>query len=580
MAPYLTALRGQHDGQEIPGLLWSAEAGQNNRQIIEHLRAEGPWLAARQAGRGIFTLDTPDDPESDHLEDGRETSWQVDLRQPGSRGLLQLLLLRHLRDRKVLVDLRTGFVTVRTREEGERLLVDGLELHVEALGEHECLVWANPVQRVLDARPEALSSSGHRAIDLWFPIEGVSFASAHPKPHQVGCSVSIGRRARLIRPGDPCAIIVAETPSELSAQDVVNALRSWFGGVSVAGLRLSSDPASGDELGFTEHAFPDTEAVALDSSDQQIPLDDVFRAALGGRTALRTPRLPPQNFHLSGLHPDAALATAQTLNERAAEWHGVALQFTTEPVPGSLPLELDAKAPVVTQPRSSRAAGQAASLFLECVRRSGGDPWRLSNPRGRWALGIAQAFLYGKMHHLALALLDPSGRLAASCVVPFRFADLGEASFARSLARKLWIDPPADLVVHVDESLDPPPAFLSAIAPRCPAWRIRRRSVPRAFGASSFAWLSADTIAASGRHLLALVEREDGIRPLGMDLLAGEDDPLRAFEEALVLEYAWTPGRAERRHGPASLEWARGLLFQKDRYQPLAQPRRHQEDNP
>ena len=67
---------------------------------------------------------------------------------------MQLLLLWHLRDRKVLVDLRTGFVTVRTREEDGRLHVDGLELHVEALGERECLVWAHPVQRVLDARPE------------------------------------------------------------------------------------------------------------------------------------------------------------------------------------------------------------------------------------------------------------------------------------------------------------------------------------------------------------------------------------------------------------------------------------------
>lgn len=580
MALYLTALRGQHDGQEIPGLLWGAEVGQNNRQIIDHLRAESPWLGARLAGRGIFTLTSPDDPESDHLKDGKETNWQIDLRQPGSRGLLQLLLLRHLRDRKVLVDLRTGFVSVRTREEGERLLVDGLELHVETLGERECLVWANPVQRVLDARPSALAASGHRAIDLWFPIEGVSFASAHPKPHPDGCSVSIGRRARLIRAGDPCAIIVGETPSELTAPELVNALRSWFGGVSIAGLVLSSDPASGDDLGFSEHSFPDTDSVALDSSDNPLPLGDVFRAALGGHTALHVPRLPPQNFHLVGLRNDDALATAQVLNERAADWHGVALQFTTEPVPGSLPLELDGKAPVVAQPRSSRASGQAASLFLECVRRSGGDPWRLENPRGRWVLGIAQAFLYGKMHHLSLALLDPAGRLASSCVVPFRFADLGEAAFAKSLGRKLWIEPPEELVVHVDESLDPPPTFLAGLAPHRPAWRIRKRSVPRAFGASSFAWLESGTVAASDRHLFTLVEREDGIRPLGMDLLAGSDDPLQALEEVLVMEFAWTPGRAERRNNPASLEWARGLLFQKERYQPLAQTRRQREETP
>jgi len=571
MALYLTALRGQHDGQRIPGLLWDAEAGRNYRQIIEHLRAENPWLGARLAGHDIFTLASPDDPESDHLRDEREGVWQIDLRQPGSRGLIQLLLLHHLRERKILVDIRSGFVAVRTRDEGDRLVVDGLELHIEALNERECLLWAHPVQRILDARPDAFASANHRAIDIWFPLEGVSFASAHPKPQANGCSVGIGRRARLIRPGDPCAIIVTETPSELSAQEVVSALRSWFGGAIIAGMRFSSDPCSDSDLGFSEHPLPDTEAMALTALDEAIPLPEVFRAALGGQTAQRIPRLPPQNFHLAGLPESAAMATAQGLNERAAEWHGVALQFSTEPVAGSIPLELDAKAPVVSQPRSSRASGQAASLFLECVRRSGGDPWRLRNPRGRWSLGIAQAFLYGKMHHLSLALVDPSGRLVSSCVVPFRFSDLGESSFVRNLGRKLWTEPPADLVVHVDEALDPPPAFLSGIAHHRPAWRIRRRSVPRAFGASSYAWLEPGLVAVSEKHVLALVEREDGIRPIALELLSGHDDPLRALEEILVLEFAWTPGRAERRHAPASLEWARGLLFQRERYQSLAQ---------
>lgn len=579
MAHYLTALRGQHDGQEIPGILWNTEAGHHNRQVLDHLRAESPWLGARMAGRDVFTLSSPDDPESDHLRDGHEGAWQIDLRQPGSRGLLQLLLLRHLRERKVLVDLRTGFAAVRTHEEGDRLVVDGLELHVEGEGERECLVWAHPVQRVLDARPDALSSAGHRAIDLWFPLEGMSFASAHPKHVPTGSSVAIGRRARLVRPGDPCAVIVTDGPSSLTAQDVVNSLRDWFGGSEISGLKLSSDPCGDSELGFAEQPFPDTEATALDCLGKPLALPDVFRAALGGNTAVRTPRLPPQNFHLVGLRDEVAQSTAQALNERASEWHGVALQFTTEPVPGSLPLELDQKAPVVSQPRSARASGQAASVFLECVRRSGGSPWRLSNPRGRWTLGVAQAFLYGKMHHIALALLDPAGQLFSSCVVPFRFSDLSEAGFARNLGHKLWTEPPTDLVVHVDESLDPPPSFLAGIAPHRPAWRVRRRSVPRAFGASSYEWLPPGVAAVSDRRVLALVEREDGIRPLAMELLAGKDDALSALEEVLVLEFAWTPGRAERRHGPASLEWARGLLFQKDRYQPLAHPGRQRENH-
>jgi len=572
MALYLTALQGKHDRREIPGLLWNAEAGQNIRQVIDHLRAENPWLGARLQGRDLFVLASPDDPERDHLRNGRDGAWPVDLRQPGSRGLLQLLLLLHLRDRKVLVDLRSGFVSVRSEELADgRLLVDGLELHLESLGEHECLLWANPVQRVLDARPRALEEAGHRAVDLWFPIEGSSLSSAHPKRNPQGWSVTVGRRARLVREGDPYAVIVSEAPSSLSAQEVVSTLRSWFAGTSVAGLSFSSDPCSGDVLGFAERPLPDTKAVALLADDEPIALGEVFHAALGGYTSVRVPRLPPQTFHLAGLPESVAASVAQGLNERAAEWQGVALQFSTEPVPGSLELALDPKSPLASQPRSARAGGQSASLLLECVRRAGGSPWRLSLPEARWSLGISQAFLYGKMHHIALALVDPSGNLAGSCVLPFRFSDLGEPGYGRTLGRKLWDAPPADLVIHVDETLDPPPAFFSSLAPHTCAWRVRRRSVPRAFGASTFAWFAPDTVAVSERHVVALVEREDGIRPLALDRIAGHDDPLRAFEEILVSEFAWTPGRAERRHSPASLEWARGLLFQKERYQPLAQ---------
>ncbi len=580
MAIYLTALRGQHNGQDVPGLLWTPDSGLNPRQVIDQLRAENPWLGARQTGRDIFTLVTPDDPEADHLKSGREGAWKVDFRQPGSRGLVQLLLLQHLRTSKVLVDLRTGFAAVRSTEAADgRLVVDGLELHLEALGEHECLLWVHPVQRLLDARPNALEDVGHRSVDLWFPIEGISLASAHPKRNAQGWSVSVGRRARLVRAGDPCALVASENPSDLTAQDVVGTLRSWFAGIEIAGLRFASDPCTGDDFGFQEATLPDTEATALDASDQPIALPEVFHAALGGHTAVRVPRLPPVTFHLTGLRESDATTVAHALNQRAADWHGVALQFATEPVPGSLDLPLDPKNPLVNQPRSARAAGQAAGLFLECVRRGGGSPWRLALPGGRWALGVSQAFLYGKMHHLALALVSPSGDLVASCVVPFRFADLGEASFGRTLARKLWETQPEDLVLHIDETLDPPPAFLAGLAPHAPAWKLRRRSVPRAFGASTFAWLPPETVAVSPRHVVALVERPDGIRPLALERLAGQDDPLRALEEILVLEFAWSPGRAERRHGPATLEWARGLLFQKDRYQPLAQPGASKEKN-
>lgn len=572
MALYLTALRGQHNGQEIPGFLWGVEAGQNIRQIVEHLRAESPWLGARTHGREVFTLAQPDNPEGDHLRDGREGAWPVDLRQPGSRGLLQLQVLAHLRERKVLVDLRSGFAAVKTQEQADgRLLVDGLELHLESLPAGDCLLWANPVRRVLDTRPKALEDAGHRSVDLWFPLEGVSLSAAHPKRNPQGWSVSVGRRARLVREGDPVAVVASEAPSTLTAQEVVTTLRSWFAGQVVSGLVLSSDPCDGDLLGFAEQALPDTQAAGLLENGERVALGDIFHAALGGHTAVRVPRLPPQTFHVTGVREELAAAVAQSLNERAAEWHGVALQFSTEPLPGSLEVSLDAKSPLATQPRSSRASGQAAALLLECVRRSGGSPWKIDLPGARWTLGIAQAFLYGKMHHLAFALVAPDGNLRAHAVVPFRFADLAEPSFAKGIARRLWETPPEDLVIHIDENLDPPPVFLSSLASKVPAWRLRKRSVPRAFGASTFAWLPPETLAVASRHVVALVEREDGIRPLALERVSGQDDPLRALEEILVSEFAWTPGRAERRHGPASLEWARGLLFQKERYQPLAQ---------
>ncbi|MCB9497490.1 MAG: hypothetical protein H6686_11445 [Fibrobacteria bacterium] len=576
MATYLTALQGQHNGQDVAGLLWNVEPGQNIRHILEHLRAEAPWIGARQSGREIFTLTSPDDPEADHLRGGKEGGWKVDFRQPGSRGLLLLRILAHLRARKILVDLRTGFVAVRTTDAPEgRLIVDGLELHLEALGETQVLLWAHPLQRSIDVRPDALKAVGHRSADLWFPLEGVSLASTHPKRNDQGWSIAQGRRARLVRTGDPCAVILSENPSDLTAQETVSTLRSWFAGADISGLTFSSDPCPGEALDLIESDLPGTEACALLSNDEEILLPDVFHAALGGHTALRTPRLPPQNFHL--VAPGNLDAVAHALNHRAADWPGVCLQFTTEPIEGSLDVPLEAKSPLLTQPRSGRAAGQAAALFLECVRRSGGSPWRLKRPGARWSLGISQAFLYGKMHHLSFALLDPSGDLVSSAVVPFRFADLADADFAHGIARRLWETQPEDLVLHLDETLDPPPAFLAALAPRIPAWKIRRRSVPRAFGASTFDWLDPSTVAVSDRHVLARIEREDGIRPLALERLAGKDDPLVALEEILVLEFAWTPGRAERRHAPATLEWARGLLFQKERYLPLAQPGQNRE---
>lgn len=574
MSLYLTAFRGRHAGADIPGILWTPEAGQNIRQITDALRQEAPWIGSRVSGREIFTLGTPDNPEADHLVGQKDGAWKPDLHNQGTRGLLLLLLLRSLKAKRVLVDLRTGFATVRSEDLPDgRMAVDGLELHMEALGKLDFLLWFHPVRRILDPRPQALNEHGHRALDIWFPLEGVSVASAHPKRSQGGHSLQVGRRGRFVREGDPVAVILSETVCDLPAQTLVQSVRSWFGGNALEGTGLSvdADPSSASDLNLEQARLPDPTTVGLDWSGRKIPLEEIFRWALGGHTALRVPRLPPATFHLTGLRdPRMADEVATILNQRAADWPGVALQFASEPVTGSVDLLLDTKAPVVNQPRSARASGQAAGLFLECVRRAGGDPWRLEGAATGWTLGVAQAFLYGKMHHLSFALLDPTGRISASLVVPFRFADLSEVAFGRSIATKLWQEPPPGLSIHVEETLELPAHFLDGFCPGADVWHLRRRSAPRVISATTFAWLEPGQVAFSDDRAFATIGSEAGTRFLYIERLRGTQSPREALECIEALEYAWVPGRAERRLLPATLEWARGLLFQRDRFQAFA----------
>jgi hypothetical protein len=574
MSLYLTAFRGRHGGADIPGIHWTPEAGQNLRLITEALRQEAPWLGARISGREIFTVGVPDNPEADHLVAQKDGAWKPDLHNQGTRGLVLMLLLRRLKEKRVLVDLRTGFATVRSEELPDgRMAVDGLELHIEAAGRLDFLLWFHPVRRLLDPRPTALDEHGHRALDIWFPLEGVSVASAHPKRSPGGHSLQVGRRGRFVREGDPAAVILSESVCDFSAQSLVQSVRTWFGNSALegSGLSLDADPCSAEDLKLAQGPLPAPTTVGLDWDGREIPLDEVFRFALGGQTALRLPRLPPATFHLRGLKdPSKAEEVATVLNQRAAEWPGVALQFAAEPVAGSEEIALDAKAPVVNQPRSARASGQAAGLFLECVQRAGGSPWRLDGPSLGWSLGVAQAFLYGKMHHLAFALLDPSGRISASLVVPFRFSDLAEAAFGKSIASKLWQQAPPGLTVHVDESLDLPPHFLDGFCPSADVWHLRRRSAPRVISATSFAWLPPGEVAFSDDRAFASLDSETGTRFLYIERLRGVRSPLDALEAIIALEHAWVPGRAERRLLPATLEWARGLLFQRDRFQAFA----------
>jgi hypothetical protein len=562
---YLTALRGQHLGGEISGHLWTPEGGYHPRQTIELLRQENPWLAARLSGREIFTLEVPDNPEADHLASSRPGAWKPDFTNLGTRGLVLLLLLGHLKAKRVLVDARTGFATVSSQELPDgRMAVDGLELHLEPRGKDRFILWFHPLRRLLDPRPTALAEQGHRAMDVWFPVEGVSVASAHPKKAAGGHVLQTGHRSRFVRETDPVALVLAESSSNLAAQAVVKTIRSWFpaGALAHLGMELEIDPCPAEELDLSLAAIEDPRVVALDWEDREIPVSEVFRYALGGHTAVRKPRLPAATFHLSGIR-DAALAeeTATILNQRAAEWPGVALQFASEPLKGSVELRLDPKAPVVLQPRSPRASGQAAGLFLECVRRAGGDPW---------SLGISQAFLYGKMHHLALALLNPDGRIAASLVIPFRFADLSEHAFGQSLAAKLWATVPGPLEIHVEESLDLPSSFLAGLAAGASVWRLRRKSAPRAFYGATFEWIQPGEAALGPDRMFASVESDQGPEHLVVERIQGTESAEAALQRILTLEYAWVPGRAERRHLPATLEWARGLLYQRERFQSFA----------
>ncbi|HNY29925.1 MAG TPA: hypothetical protein PKO15_03470 [Fibrobacteria bacterium] len=569
MSLYLTAFSGRHGGGEISGFLWTPEPGQPVRQVLETLRQEDPWNGARQAGKEIFTLGHPDNPEGDHLTGGREGAWKPDFTNQGTRGLALLLLLRILKQKKLFVDVRTGFVTIEHRELPDgKMEVHGLELHLEGKSKDQFLLWAHPVRRLMDARPTALSEHGHRALDVWFPLEGVSVASAHPKKGVNGTTLQIGRRAKFVRPGDPVAVVLSEQPGDLSAQQVIQALRGWFanGTLDPIGLSIAPDPQEANTLGLSEFHLDLPDFHGLDWEGRRVHMDDIFQKAQRGDMSVRVPRLPPATFHLTGLRPDLATATAHALNQRASHWNGVALQFAAEALPGSLELPMDPKSPMVIQPQSPKASGQASALFLECVRIAGGDPWRLNLEGMPYALGIAHAFLYGKMHHLALALLDPTGRLVGSAVLPFRFTDLAETGFIRNLASRLWKVEPSALVVHVDESLDLPHSFLEHLAPSATAWKMRRRSAPRAFSGRTFAWMPVETGVASADLAMVTVSGAHGEEHVSLERLSGTAPVDAVLSHALALEYAWVPGRSERRRLPATLEWARGLLYQKDRF--------------
>jgi hypothetical protein len=66
------------------------------------------------------------------------------------------------------------------------------------------------------------------------------------------------------------------------------------------------------------------------------------------------------------------------------------------------------------------------------------------------------------------------------------------------------------------------------------------------------------------------VDSDRGPEHIVLERLLGAGSVEAALGVVLTLEHAWVPGRAERRRLPATLEWARGLLYQRDRFQAFA----------
>ncbi|MEN9354708.1 MAG: hypothetical protein RL318_2033, partial [Fibrobacterota bacterium] len=533
-------------------------------------------------GKRLFTLSEPDNPEGLGLSDGQATNLPLESSRRNVVQLLETALLRALLRAGERVDLGSRFVALGSRAlSGDRLAIDGVELHLRAgATQGEWTLWMHPTRRVVDARPLGLSVAERkgRSCTLWFALDGHSCEGAQPKLSDKGVQVQLGRHARLLPPNAPVLILLGEEQPDLQPRQLIEGARRWLSldTVRETGFQFSTTPLALEDSGLTRLALEFPEAYALDLKDNPIELGEHYRKALTGSLSSREAETPA-TFHLmDGKDQDRTTQLAQHLNQKAQAWK-TGLQFATEPigdsigislsVQGKTAIHLDPNSPLVTQPNSPRALGQMGAVFLECTQLAGGKPWRLGGSALRPTLGLSHALLHGRQNHLAAVLFDASGNPIGGTVLPLRLAELQNADFARGLRRRLPELPEGTLVL-LAEDLDASHEFLEELRPNLAAARILRQSLPWALDAGTYDWLAPGEAVGDESHLYACLPHPGGgARMLGVEVVQGELTPAEILSTSLALEHAWAPGRVEPRLSPGPLEWARGLLFQRARFE-------------
>lgn len=581
MPSYLTAFSGRFLPPSIPGFSWATDPSTSLQAHVEHLRREDPWLSPVPMGKRLFTLAQPDHPEGMGIGDGQVAELAFEAGRRNMAQILETLLLRAFLREGERVDLGSRFLALGSRAlSGDRLAIDGVELRLRNGKEAgQWMLWMHPVRRVVDARPlvDALAPRKGRSCTLWFALDGHSFEGAQPRVIDKGVQVQLGRHARLLAPNAPVLVLLGEEQPDLQPRQLIEAARRWLmlPAVREAGFAFAIDPLSAEDAGLERVTLEFPDAYAVDLEGQPVELGDHYGAALAGELSSREGEAVA--FHLeAGKDLERMQDLATFLDGKAQGWK-TNLRFLTEPAEGSLaislspqgktPIHLDPASPLVTQPTSNRASGQLGAVFLECTRLAGGAPWRLAGGALRPTLGLCHALLHGRQNHLAAVLFDASGNPLGGAVLPLRLTELQSADFARGLRRRLPEIPEGTLVL-LAEDLTVSREFLDELRPGLSAACVVRQSMPWALDAGTYDWLVPGEAVADGRRLYAcLPHHGGGARMMGIERLQGDLTPVEILSTCLALEHAWAPGRVEPRLSPGPLEWARGLLFQRGRFE-------------
>lgn len=580
MSSYLTAFGGRFTQDAIPGFFWNLENGHSSASPLDVLRRDDPWLCPVAQGRRVFTLAEPADPVSAGLVDGEAGSFSLENGKRHQVQLLETLLLRALQQSGERIDLQSRFVALGSRPlPGHRMAIDGVEMHLR-YREEALEIWMHPLRRIVDSRPlpEAIADRRNRPSTLWFVLEGVSHEGVFPKLTEVGVQMQLGRNLQLLSPTAPIFVLLGEEQPDIETRQLIEGARRWLGSevVKEAGFAFSPHPLSMEELGFERTEIADPQAWALRPDGHRIELGEHYQQALSGKLSQRE-ATEPKPFQLTDV-PDAALAQelCEFLNDKATAWQA-GFRFVAEPTEGAIPLSvsnhgrtavhIDPSSPLMTQPHSARAAGQIGAIFLECTRLAGGTPWTLTGPDVRPSLGLTHALLHGRQNHLSAVYLDAAATPVGGTIMPLRLSELQHVEFARGLRRRL--PPlPSGTVVMLAEDVNLSAGFAAELGEGLHFVRVLRHSLPWAFGAASYDWLQAGQAVRDDKRLFACLPHPGGgLRMLGVEVLQGDLDPQDALASVLALEHAWAPGRVEPRLSPGPLEWARGLLFQKSRFE-------------